>query len=58
MKRSPLPPRRSWLQRGTKPIPQVNPAAKARRESRYKKALSSAHWKALRKQVFDEQEAA
>lgn len=55
MKRSPLPPRKAWLARGTKPIRAVNPIAKAKREKRYKKAISSPHWKALRKQVFEEQ---
>lgn len=47
--------RREWMKRGTKPLPKVNPRQKAAREKRYKAALASAHWKALRKQVFAEQ---
>jgi 5-methylcytosine-specific restriction endonuclease McrA len=49
------PQRKAWLARGTKPIPKRNETATAKRQARYKKALSSAHWKALRKQVFAEQ---
>lgn len=54
MKRSGIQ-RKSWLQRGTKPLPKVNPRQRAARAKRYKQALSSKHWKALRKQVFAEQ---
>jgi hypothetical protein len=43
------------MPRGTKPLPRVNPRQKAARDARYKKALASPHWKALRKQVFAEQ---
>lgn len=48
--------RRSWMSRGTKPLPKVNPRQKAAREKRYKQALASKHWKALKAQVYEEQD--
>jgi hypothetical protein len=43
------------MKRSATPLPKVNPRQKAAREKRYKAALKSAHWKALRKQVYAEQ---
>lgn len=36
-----------------KPIRKVNPVAKAKREKRYRKVLSSPRWKALRLKVWE-----
>jgi hypothetical protein len=43
------------MKRGTKPVPKVNARQKAARAKRYKKALASPHWKALRARVYEEQ---
>lgn len=43
----------STVRRSLKPIPQVNVSAKAKRDKRYRKALSSAHWKFLRLQTWE-----
>lgn len=49
------PQRRAWLKSSMRPIPKVNEVATAKRKERYAKALRSAHWKALRRQVYEEQ---
>jgi 5-methylcytosine-specific restriction endonuclease McrA len=48
--------RTAWMPRGTKPLPSVNPRQQAARKARYAKALRSPHTRALRKQVFREQQ--
>lgn len=48
---SSLPVRSSWLKKGTKPIPQIGPAA-ARRKARYAKHLRSPEFRALRLERF------
>lgn len=53
LKRSTKPIARTWLKRGTKKIPQSNPEAKARRDARYRKVISSPRWKALRRKVWE-----
>lgn len=45
--------RKTYLKRSTKPIRKVNPVAKAKREKRYKAHLSSAYWKALRRERWE-----
>lgn len=42
----------STIRRSSKPIPQVNISAKARRDARYRKVISSPRWKALRGKVW------
>lgn len=42
----------STIRRSTKSIPQVNVAAKAKRDARYQKVISSPRWKALRLKVW------
>lgn len=53
MKRSPMPPRREWMRRSTKPLPQVNPRQQAARQERYKAYLSSPAWRARRKEALE-----
>lgn len=58
LKRSPIKnrgksPRRSgFLKRSSAPIPKSNPVAQAKRQKRYKKALSNAHARAQRKMLL------
>lgn len=44
---------RTWLKRGTKSIPKVNATAKAKRDARYRKVISSPRWKALRRERWE-----
>lgn len=43
----------STVKRSIKPIPQVNAVAKAKRDARYRKVISSSRWKALRRKVWE-----
>jgi hypothetical protein len=49
------PLKKSWIKRGTKELPKVNVRQQAKRKKVYAAALRSAHWKALKKQVYEEQ---
>lgn len=49
LSRSPLPPRKAWLKRGTKKVPKVNLARARRRIAEYKAFMLSPEWKAIRK---------
>ncbi len=57
--RKPLPrptkpiARYSWLAQSTKPIRQLNPEAKARRDKAFRKFLGSALWKRIRMATFE-----
>ncbi len=48
LKRGAPPKRKSWLKRGTKPIPKVNKAAARRKHAKYRAFMQSARWKAIR----------
>lgn len=53
LKRGKPPQRKAWFKRSTKPIPQVNVEAKAKRDKRYRAHLSSAYWKKLRRERWE-----
>ncbi len=50
LRRSPIK-RTSWIKRGTKPLPKVNPRQQARRKAAYTAYLRSPAWTALKKAV-------
>lgn len=52
IKRSPLPPRKKYLPRSTKPIRQVNADALARRRAKQRKHYASAEYRELRIMTF------
>jgi hypothetical protein len=54
MKRT-RPLRRVARLQGGAPLKPVNPERQAKRRARYRKALASPHWQALRAQVYAEQ---
>jgi 5-methylcytosine-specific restriction endonuclease McrA len=47
------PKRKSWLKRGTKPIPTRNEARIAKRKKAYSSFLKSAVWKRIRKEAIE-----
>lgn len=54
--REPKPPKRlkrSWLKRGTKPLPKVNRVRQERRKKAYGAHIRSAYWQDIRRRAYE-----